>query len=330
MPSCNILLVEDEFLLALRKQKELSDYNYSVDHVASGEEAIDSVLQDNSSTDLILMDINLGAGMLGTEAAAIILSKKDIPIIFFSSHSEPEIIQKTEEITSYGYVLKNASLVVLDASIKMALKLHDAKSKLEKIDCLRNLENEQTHRRIKNQRATIAELVSDELVFGNNLELALNRINEYLVKTLDVKRSGIWILDELNSELQSLSLLDSQNNTFSKGIKLKTADFPRYFSAILAENRIYSEDALNDLRTQELKENYLELLGITSLLDAGFFVNCQMRGVVCSEHIGEKRKWHPDEESFISTIAAIVGQVFLHHDRPTNSSLLDLKPALVV
>ena len=435
MPPVQILFVEDEFLIALLKQRQLENYGYSVQHVSSGEDAVECVLQNSTNIDLILMDINLGSGIDGKEAAQKILSIKDIPIVFFSSHSDPEIIMQTEKITSYGYVLKDSSIVVLDASIKMALKLFETKNKLNRseeirknvfqnsriptvvletesysiIDCNlaaiklfecndktqflgRNLlhystdsqhnfanasnklssvfelvlqegavvfewcfirtdnslwdaeiqmlsfsiedqfflqlsifditekrkfalSNELTKKRVALQRSSIAKMVSDPLVFGDNLVVALNRVNEYLSQVLDVRRCGIWILNDQKSELKALSIFDAEDNSFSSGITLMTSDFPNYFEAILAENRIYSEDAQNDPRTHELKENYLEKLGITALLDAGFFVNGQLKGVICSEHEGHKRKWHPDEESFVSTVAAIVGQIFIHDSK---------------
>ncbi len=54
-----------------------------------------------------------------------------MPIVFLSSHMEPEIVEKTEKITSNGYVVKSSSITVLDASIKMAFKLFDANLKIE-------------------------------------------------------------------------------------------------------------------------------------------------------------------------------------------------------
>ncbi len=78
------------------------------------------------------MDINLGAGMDGTEAAALILKERDLPVVFLSSHMEPEVVDRTEKITSYGYVVKNSSATVLDASIKMAFKLFEAKVREKK------------------------------------------------------------------------------------------------------------------------------------------------------------------------------------------------------
>ena len=124
--SKKILLVEDEAILAMAKQQELVRYSYTTSHVTSGEEAIELICNQNVPVDLILMDIDLGAGIDGTEAARQILEVRDIPIVFLSSHEEPEIVEMTEKITSYGYVVKSSSITVLDASIKMAFKLYES------------------------------------------------------------------------------------------------------------------------------------------------------------------------------------------------------------
>ncbi len=125
----NILLVEDDALIALGQKSRLENYGYHVEIVNSGEKAVGK-MRENPAVDLILMDINLGKGMDGTEAAGIILKDHEIPIVFLSSHTEPEIVEKTEKITSYGYVVKDSGTTVLDASIKMAFKLFDANHKL--------------------------------------------------------------------------------------------------------------------------------------------------------------------------------------------------------
>ncbi|MEI6389363.1 MAG: PAS domain-containing protein, partial [Spirochaetota bacterium] len=124
-----ILLVEDEFLLALAEKAQLEKYGYKVITANTGEKAIDT-FKDGHAIDLVLMDINLGSGIDGTEAAQLILNDRDVPIVFVSSHIEPEVVEKTEKITSYGYVVKSSSITVLDASIKMAFKLFDANRKI--------------------------------------------------------------------------------------------------------------------------------------------------------------------------------------------------------
>lgn len=123
-----ILLVEDEVILALSEKTTLENYGYRVITALSGEEAVDTV-QARPDIDLVLMDINLGRGMDGTEAAVEILNLREIPLIFMSSHTEREVVEKTEGITSYGYVVKNSGKTVLAASIRMAFRLFDAKIK---------------------------------------------------------------------------------------------------------------------------------------------------------------------------------------------------------
>lgn len=129
-----ILLVEDEPILAIIEKTGLEKYGYKITAVDSGEKAIDLICNKKEPVDLILMDIDLGSGMDGTDAAQKILNENNIPILFLSSHTEKEIVEKTEKITSYGYVVKNSSFTVLDASIKMAYKLFYEKRKAEIFD----------------------------------------------------------------------------------------------------------------------------------------------------------------------------------------------------
>ena len=126
-----ILLVEDEAIIAMTEKMTLDRFGYDVIIAGSGEAAVE-IVEKNPDIDLILMDIDLGAGMDGTEAAALILKDRDLPVVFLSSHMEPEIVARTEKITSYGYVVKDSSGTVLDASIKMAFKLFAAKVREKK------------------------------------------------------------------------------------------------------------------------------------------------------------------------------------------------------
>jgi PAS domain S-box-containing protein len=125
-----ILLVEDEVIQSMLGKNALEKCGYRVVTALSGEKAVEAI-QNDPAIDLILMDIDLGKGIDGTQTAEIILRIQEIPIVFLSSHTEPEIVEKTEKITSYGYVAKNSAITVLDASIKMAFKLYEATNKYE-------------------------------------------------------------------------------------------------------------------------------------------------------------------------------------------------------
>lgn len=127
-----ILLVEDELLIQKNTIRMLESDGYVACGVTSGEEAVEYIKESPNSINLILMDIDLGSGIDGIEASEQILTLQDIPIIFLSSHTEREIVEKTERITSYGYLVKGANLIILTNAIKMALKLFSAKTELKK------------------------------------------------------------------------------------------------------------------------------------------------------------------------------------------------------
>jgi len=120
-----ILLVEDEFIIGLAQAETIRDFGYEVITAYSGEEAV-QIIAENKGVDFILMDINLGEGIDGTEAARQILSTRNIPIVFLTSHSERAFVEKVKEITRYGYVIKNSGNFVLQASIEMAFELFQA------------------------------------------------------------------------------------------------------------------------------------------------------------------------------------------------------------
>lgn len=119
---CTLLLVEDERIVALRERSILERHGYRVEVVHTGEAAIARV-DAAPGIDLILMDIDLGLGMDGTDAAGKILASRDVPIVFLTSHSEPEYFERVKNITGYGYVLKESGEFVLVQSIEMALRL---------------------------------------------------------------------------------------------------------------------------------------------------------------------------------------------------------------
>lgn len=175
-----ILLVEDEAIIALAEKRQLEKFGYRVKHVINGENAVDTILKDDSTIDLILMDIDLGSGIDGTKAAENILAHKDIPVVFLSSHTEPEVVEKTEKITSYGYVVKNTGITILDASIKMAIKLFNAKMEHKRAE-----ETAKEHERFLN---SVFENIPNMIFIKDALELRFVRFNKAGEKLLGIPR----------------------------------------------------------------------------------------------------------------------------------------------
>jgi PAS domain S-box-containing protein len=136
-----ILLVEDEPLVALAQQEYLQDAGYRVKLARTGEDAV-RIVHRSEDIDLILMDIDLGVGIDGTEAAVQALLIRTLPIVFLSSHTEPEIVERIQSITSYGYVVKGTGPVVMIAAVRMAFQLWDAHTKVEQANAEKQKQNE--------------------------------------------------------------------------------------------------------------------------------------------------------------------------------------------
>ncbi len=108
-----LLLVEDEALIAILEAEQLEAEGYSVIVTGDGEAAMEAVRTASPPVDLVLMDIDLGPGRMdGIRAAQAILEVRDVPVVFLSSHTERDIVARTEEISSYGYVVKDPGIAV--------------------------------------------------------------------------------------------------------------------------------------------------------------------------------------------------------------------------
>jgi len=188
-----ILLVEDEALIAVMEKETLKRHGFNVILASSGEKAV-NIAQTTPDVDLILMDINLGKGKMdGTEAADIILKENDIPILFLSSYTQPEVVEKTERITSYGYVVKDSGETVLIASIKMAFKFHEA------------------NRQVKNR------------------ERALKESEEKYRMLIDTSNEGIWMMNgdhETTYVNHAMACMMGYDPTEMQGKKVEDFFFP--------------------------------------------------------------------------------------------------------
>jgi len=125
-----ILLVEDEVIIAIDQAQRITSFGYEVVTANSGEEAIKLAIENNSIS-LILMDMDLGRGITGPEAAQRILVHRHVPIVFLTSHSEREMVENVRGITRYGYVIKNSGEFVLQTSIEMAYELFESNRNLQ-------------------------------------------------------------------------------------------------------------------------------------------------------------------------------------------------------
>lgn len=131
----NILIVEDELLIAKNLSHKLEKLGYQIaDIVSSGADAIQRA--GEIKPDLILMDIVIKGEIDGIETAAIIHQELDIPIIYTTAYADDETLQRAENSGSYGYLLKPFKEREIHATIKIALMKHQEAVKMQKLIAL--------------------------------------------------------------------------------------------------------------------------------------------------------------------------------------------------
>ena len=159
---------------------------------------------------------------------------------------------------------------------------------------------------LRQQFRSVAELMSQRALFLGDVDKTVRRVDEAAASTLDIERVSVWKLDAGRSKITCLDLFERTAAKHSAGVELFRKDFEPYFVALESERTIAAGDAHKDPRTSCFSVSYLKPLGINSMLDVPIWVQGNMVGVICHEHVGPARHWNSDEESFAYLMSTIV------------------------
>ena len=117
--SLTIGILEDEVLIAEALRELLSNLGYENVLVANTfEEGLEFL---SKQPDLVLLDINLNGQQDGIDFASRVRQQLDIPIIFISSHSDQQTVQRASAIKPNGFLLKPFNQERLYTAIETAL-----------------------------------------------------------------------------------------------------------------------------------------------------------------------------------------------------------------
>ncbi|HPS58024.1 MAG TPA: PAS domain S-box protein [Spirochaetota bacterium] len=237
-----ILLVDDQAITMFARSQFISENGYRVVTASSGEEAVEISLS-GTHVDLILMDIDLGEGMDGTEAAEIILARKDVPILFLSSYTDKEIVDKTGRISSYGYVVKDSGDTVLLASISMAFRLYEAR--MDIIRQRNELNSSRAELEALNRKFEAANLELHESLLYTQ---AIMKNAPFGCILYRVDESGRLILTGHNPAAESISTKNLKELVGSE-IKdafpdLEGSKIPSIYKMVALEGGVYQQESL--------------------------------------------------------------------------------------
>ncbi|MBK6659639.1 MAG: response regulator [Proteobacteria bacterium] len=120
MAGANILVVEDQRAVAGALRMRLRGLGYDVVGIAKdGNEAIERARE--LRPDLILMDIRLGDGIDGIEAAHRIRTQYDIPVVYVSAYADRDLLDRARATQPAGFINKPFTTKDLLTTINLAL-----------------------------------------------------------------------------------------------------------------------------------------------------------------------------------------------------------------
>ncbi|ALA59112.1 response regulator [Nitrospira moscoviensis] len=129
MAQANILIVEDEAVVAADLADKLERAGYGVVGAASrGEQAVR--MAKANPPDLVLMDIRLAGPLDGVTTAECLKAFADMPVVFLTAHSDRDTLKRASLTEPFGYILKPFDERDLVTQIEIALYKHQAERRL--------------------------------------------------------------------------------------------------------------------------------------------------------------------------------------------------------
>ncbi len=112
----NVLIVEDEGIVALDLEQKLKSMDYTVNIARSGEAALNII--ETNKFDLILMDVYLNEGLNGIDTAIQIRNNFNTPIIYITGSHDPRKHEEISKTEPYAFIKKPFDDIQLKETIK--------------------------------------------------------------------------------------------------------------------------------------------------------------------------------------------------------------------
>jgi signal transduction histidine kinase len=154
------------------------------------------------------------------------------------------------------------------------------------------------------------ELARLRLAGGDARAAAMRQVAQTTARALGVERVGIWAFKGAGGGLMGVCQFELPSDSFPASGLPDGLQLPILLAEISKRRVVAISEARTDLRTSELRESYLEVNGIASLMAAPVIREGNVVGVICCEQVGVVRAWSLADRDF-GACAADMAALFL-------------------
>jgi DNA-binding NarL/FixJ family response regulator len=115
-----ILIVEDDFLVAMQMESALTDAGFKIAGIASsGEDAIELAMSERPR--LAVMDVRLAGHRDGIDTALTLFAEQGIRCVFATAHHDEHARQRAEPAAPLGWLAKPYTMTSLVTMVRRAV-----------------------------------------------------------------------------------------------------------------------------------------------------------------------------------------------------------------
>jgi len=166
------------------------------------------------------------------------------------------------------------------------------------------------NQRYARHEAAMAMLTRSHVLSPSQFPEVLRSVTEVVGRTLEVARVGVWRPAGDPTSFLCHDLYEWPQDRHSSGMTIASQSMAGYARTLSQSDIIAVSDAARDERTAAFTAEHLSAFGVTSVIDVPIREQGVMAGVLCCEHVGPRRKWTPDEQTFAVAVANLLSSLF--------------------
>jgi response regulator of citrate/malate metabolism len=207
-----VLVVEDDRFISAIFSLFLNDLGFEIiGRCKTGDEAMAMAME--YEPDIVLMDIHLEGDVDGIEAAETIQRECDVPVIFISSDTSSDVVERAVISNSYGYLVKPITKKELGITMELAYYKHKADADQRR--------REQSFRNYIS-KAPIAILIVQKGIIRYLNNLALDLFKTHYMEDIVGTDLADFVDDEFVPVLDSVLVNEKNTEIESFHLQIKT------------------------------------------------------------------------------------------------------------